>query len=135
LSSKRVPLARAYDAVCVFINDTLDKDNLDILYTNGVSAILLRCASFNHVDLVAAGKLGLFVAHVPVYSPKAVAEFAIALVQTLNRKTHRVFNIEGLIGTTLNGKTVGIVCVGRIGLATARIFNGFGCKMLAYDIS
>jgi D-lactate dehydrogenase len=142
LCSETASLARGYDAVCVFVNDTLDKDTLKILYANGVRAILLRCAGFNHVDLVAAGELGLFVAHVPAYSPEAVAEFAIALVQTLNRKTHRAFNrvreanfnIEGLIGTTLNGKTVGIVGVGRIGLATARIFNGFGCNMLAYDV-
>ncbi|OKL60720.1 hypothetical protein UA08_04454 [Talaromyces atroroseus] len=142
LSSETASLARGYDAVCIFVNDTLGKDTLTILHANGVRAILLRCAGFNHVDLVAAGELGLFVAHVPAYSPEAVAEFVIALVQTLNRKTHRAFNrvreanfnIEGLIGKKLNGKTVGIVGVGRIGLATARIFSGFGCKMLAYDV-
>lgn len=94
-----------------------------------------------HVDLASAEKLGLFVANVPAYSPEAVAEFAVALVQTLNRGTHRAynrvregnFNIEGLLGTTLHGQTVGIVGVGRIGLAAARIFHGFGCRLLAHD--
>ncbi|KAJ5948385.1 hypothetical protein N7466_001400 [Penicillium verhagenii] len=141
LSEETVPLANGCDAVCVFVNDTLDSRVLTSLTTQGVRAILLRCAGFNHVDLPTAEKLGLFVANVPAYSPEAVAEFAVALVQTLNRKTHRAynrvregnFNIEGLLGTTLHGKTVGIVGVGRIGLATARIFHGFGCKMLAHD--
>ncbi|KAJ5259594.1 hypothetical protein N7478_012575 [Penicillium angulare] len=141
LSEETVPLAHDCDAVCVFVNDTLDGRVLRALHSNGVRAILLRCAGYNHVDLATAEELGLFVANVPAYSPEAVAEFAIALVQTLNRKTHRAynrvregnFNIEGLLGTTLHGQTVGIVGVGRIGLATARIFHGFGCRLLAYD--
>ncbi|KAJ5450801.1 2-hydroxyacid dehydrogenase [Penicillium daleae] len=141
LSDETVPLAQASDAVCVFVNDTLDASVLHALHKGGVRAILLRCAGFNHVDLSTAEKLGLFVANVPAYSPEAVAEFAVTLVQTLNRKTHRAynrvregnFNIEGLLGTTLYGKTVGIVGVGRIGLAAARIFHGFGCRLIAYD--
>ena len=141
LSEETVPLAKGCDAVCVFVNDTLDEAVLRALHADGVRAILLRCAGFNHVDLATAEALGLFVANVPSYSPEAVAEFAVALVQTLNRKTHRAynrvregnFNIEGLLGTTLHGQTVGIVGVGRIGLAAARIFHGFGCRLLAHD--
>ncbi|KAJ5666594.1 hypothetical protein N7462_011003 [Penicillium macrosclerotiorum] len=141
LSEETVPLAKGADAVCVFVNDTLDARVLRALHADGVRAILLRCAGFNHVDLSAAEELGLFVANVPAYSPEAVAEFAVALIQTLNRKTHRAynrvregnFNIEGLLGTTLHGQTVGIVGVGRIGLAAARIFHGFGCRLLAHD--
>ncbi|CAG8107246.1 unnamed protein product [Penicillium salamii] len=141
LSQETVPLARGCDAICVFVNDTLDEAVLRALHAYGVRAILLRCAGFNHVHLPTAEALGLFVANVPAYSPEAVAEFAVALIQTLNRKTHRAynrvregnFNIEGLLGNTLHGKTVGIVGVGRIGLAAARIFNGFGCRLLAYD--
>lgn len=141
LSEETVPLAQGCDAICVFVNDTLDQLVLQALHTYGVRAILLRCAGFNHVHLPTAEALGLFVANVPAYSPEAVAEFAVALVQTLNRKTHRAynrvregnFNIEGLLGNTLHGKTVGIVGVGRIGLAAARIFHGFGCRLLAHD--
>ncbi|KAJ5205067.1 uncharacterized protein N7498_005946 [Penicillium cinerascens] len=141
LSEETVPLARGCHAVCVFVNDTLDASVLRALHAGGVRAVLLRCAGFNHVDLETAETLGLFVANVPAYSPEAVAEFAVALIQTLNRKTHRAynrvregnFNIEGLLGTTLHGKTVGIVGVGRIGLATARIFHGFGCRLIAHD--
>ncbi|KAJ5819006.1 hypothetical protein N7474_004597 [Penicillium riverlandense] len=141
LSSETVSLAQGCDAVCAFVNDTLDEPVLTTLHGYGIRAILLRCAGFNHVDLATAESLGLFVANVPAYSPEAVAEFAVALTQTLNRKTHRAynrvregnFNIEGLLGTTLHGKTVGIVGLGRIGMATARIFNGFGCRLLAHD--
>ncbi|KAJ5578789.1 uncharacterized protein N7459_007753 [Penicillium hispanicum] len=141
LSEETVPLAKECDAVCVFVNDTLDETVLRALHANGVRAVLLRCAGFNHVDLATAEALGLFVANVPAYSPEAVAEFAVALIQTLNRKTHRAynrvreanFNIEGLLGHTLYGQTVGIVGVGRIGLAAARIFHGFGCRLLAHD--
>jgi D-lactate dehydrogenase len=141
LSPDTVPLAKGADAVCVFVNDTLSEPVLEGLHATGVRAVLLRCAGFNNVDLAAAGRLGLFVANVPSYSPEAVAEFAVALLQTLNRKTHRAFNrvregnfsLDGLLGQTLHGKTVGVVGTGRIGLAFARIMHGFGCRLLAYD--
>ncbi|KAJ5994722.1 D-lactate dehydrogenase [Penicillium waksmanii] len=141
LTQETVSLASDSDAVCVFVNDTLDAPVLHALHASGVRAILLRCAGFNHVDLPTAESLNLFVANVPAYSPEAVAEFAVTLVQTLNRATHRAynrvregnFNIEGLLGSTLHGKTVGLIGVGRIGLATARIFQGFGCHILAHD--
>ncbi|KAB8074223.1 hypothetical protein BDV29DRAFT_173972 [Aspergillus leporis] len=141
LSSETVSLSQGSNAVCVFVNDQLDASVLKTLYANGVRVILLRCAGFNNVDLQVAEDLGFFVANVPSYSPEAVAEFAVALIQTLNRKTHRAynrvregnFNLEGFLGHTLYGKTVGIVGVGRIGLAFARILHGFGCKLLAHD--
>ncbi|KAE8379576.1 hypothetical protein BDV26DRAFT_259081 [Aspergillus bertholletiae] len=141
LSSETVSLAQDSDAVCVFVNDHLDAPVLQTLYTNGVRAILLRCAGFNNIDLRAAEDLGFFVANVPSYSPEAVAEFAVALIQTLNRKTHRAFNrvregnfnLEGFLGRTLHGKIVGIIGVGRIGMAFAKIMHGFGCKLLAHD--
>lgn len=93
------------------------------------------------MDLETASRLGMFVANVPSYSPEAVAEFAVALVQTLNRNTHRAYNrvreanfsLDGLLGRTLHGSTVGILGTGKIGVAFARIMQGFGCKLLAYD--
>ncbi|KAK4459418.1 hypothetical protein QBC42DRAFT_274438 [Cladorrhinum samala] len=102
---------------------------------------MLRCAGYNSVDLATAEKLALCVANVPSYSPEAVAEFAVALLQTLNRKTHRAynrvregnFNLMGLLGKTLHGKTVGIIGTGKIGVAVAKILRGFGCRLLAYD--
>ena len=141
LSEETVPLAKGSDAVCVFVNDILTARVLQGLYAGGVRAILLRCAGYNNVDLKEAEKLGMFVANVPSYSPEAVAEFAVALIQTLNRKTHRAynrvregnFNLDGLLGRTLHGKTVGIVGVGRIGLSLAKIMRGFGCKLVAFD--
>ncbi|KAL2827600.1 hypothetical protein BDW59DRAFT_56270 [Aspergillus cavernicola] len=141
LSAETVPLAADHSAICAFVNDTLDAPVLRTLHSTGVRAILLRCAGFNNVDLRVAEELGLFVAHVPSYSPEAVAEFTIALLQTLNRNIHRAynrvregnFNLEGFLGITLHGKTVGIIGVGRIGLALARIVRGFGCRLLASD--
>ncbi|MFD2835950.1 2-hydroxyacid dehydrogenase [Azotobacter vinelandii] len=102
---------------------------------------LLRCAGFNHIDLEAARSLGLFVARVPAYSPEAVAEHTIALILTLNRHTHRAYNrvregnfmLDGLLGFNLHGKTVGLIGTGQIGLATARILKGFGCRVLGHD--
>ncbi|KAH8890458.1 hypothetical protein GQ53DRAFT_747496 [Thozetella sp. PMI_491] len=141
LSKDTAALANGADAVCVFVNDTLDAAVLQSLHAGGVRAVLLRCAGYNNVDLKEAERLGLFVANVPSYSPEAVAEFAVALLQTLNRKMHRAynrvregnFNLDGLLGRTLYGKTVGVVGVGKIGFAMARIMRGFGCKVLAYD--
>ncbi|KAK3989915.1 d-lactate dehydrogenase [Cladorrhinum sp. PSN332] len=141
LSEETVPLAQGASAVCVFVNDILTEIVLKELQKIDVRAIMLRCAGYNSVDLVAAEKLSLSVANVPSYSPEAVAEFAVTLMQTLNRKTHRAYNrvregnfdLNGLLGKTLHGKTVGIVGTGKIGIATARILRGFGCRLLAYD--
>jgi D-lactate dehydrogenase len=134
-------LAKGCDAVCVFVNDQLDTPVLRDLHQLGVRAVLLRCAGYNNIDLPFAEELGLFVARVPAYSPEAVAEHAIALILTLNRKTHRAyarvregnFALDGLLGSNLYGKTVGIIGAGRIGLCTARIFHGFGCRVLVSD--
>jgi D-lactate dehydrogenase len=141
LSQETAPLAHGCDAVCVFVNDTLDAPVLEGLHKHGTRAVLLRCAGFNNIDLRMADALGLFVARVPAYSPEAVAEFTIALMLTLNRHTHRAYNrvregnfsLDGLLGFTMHGKTVGIVGTGKIGMAVAKILNGFGCRLLAYD--
>lgn len=136
-----VAAAEGCAAVCAFVNDRLDAAVLERLAQLGVSLVLLRCAGFNHVDLVAAQRLGLAVARVPEYSPHAVAEHALALLLTLIRKTHRAharvregnFELDGLLGFDLYGKTVGVVGTGRIGACVARIFRGLGCEVLAHD--
>lgn len=141
LEPATVALAQGFDAVCVFVNDVLDAQVLRALKAAGVGAVLLRCAGYNQVDLATARQLGLFVARVPAYSPEAVAEHTLALVMTLNRHTHRAYNrvrdgnfrLDGLLGFNLHGKTVGLVGTGQIGLATARIFRGFGCRVMGYD--
>lgn len=141
LSLASVALAQGCGAVCVFVNDVLDAAVLAALAGQGVRAVLLRCAGFNNLDAAAAARLGLFVARVPAYSPEAVAEFTLALVLTLNRNTHRAyarvregnFALDGLLGSNLHGKTVGLIGLGKIGLAAARIFHGFGCRVLGHD--
>ena len=141
LAPHTVALAETCDAVCAFVNDQLDAPVLEALHRLGVRALLMRCAGYNNVDVAAAQRLGMFVARVPAYSPEAVAEHTIALILTLNRHTHRAyarvregnFALEGLLGSNLHGKTAGIIGLGKIGLATARILNGFGCRVLAHD--
>ena len=129
-------------AVCVFVNDKLNAEVLEVLAAKGVKIIALRCAGFNNVDIEAAKKLGLKVCRVPAYSPEAVAEHAAAMLLTINRKTHKAYNrvreqnfaLNGLLGFNLHGKTIGVVGTGKIGKAFCNIMLGFGCKVLAYDI-
>ena len=134
-------LAAGYPVVCAFINDDLSATVLQQLAAGGTRLIALRSAGYNHVDLHAAQRLGLTVVRVPAYSPHAVAEHALALIMTLNRRTHRAFNrtregdfsLRGLTGFDLHGKTVGIIGAGQIGLTFARIMAGFGCHLLIND--
>jgi D-lactate dehydrogenase len=134
-------LAQGSSAVCAFVSDDLSAPVLQQLADLGVRLIALRSAGFNHVDRVAARDLGISVARVPLYSPHAVAEHTVALILTLNRKTHRAYNrvregnfaLEGLLGFDLHGKTAGIVGTGAIGTVLARILAGFGCRVLAFD--
>ena len=140
LNEDTVSLAAGFDAVCVFVNDTVNAKVVDQLYQLGVKAIVLRCAGFNNVDIKACqGKLRVF--RVPAYSPHAVAEHAMALLLTINRRTHKAyirtrdfnFSLQGLAGFDLYGKTVGIVGTGKIGRVFADICKGFGMNILAYD--
>ena len=131
------------DAVCAFVNDKLDAEVLESLAKKGVKYIALRCAGFNNVDLETAKRLGLRVCRVPAYSPEAVAEHAMAMILTLNRKTHKAYNrvreqnfaLNGLMGFNLYQKTIGVIGTGNIGTAFAKIAKGFGAKILAYDIT
>lgn len=128
-------------AVCVFVNDRLTAEVMEVLATRGVKIIALRCAGFNNVQLEAAKQLNIRVCRVPAYSPEAVAEHAVAMLLTLNRKTHKAYNrvreqnfsLNGLLGFNLHGKTVGVIGTGKIGKAFCKIMLGFGCKVLAYD--
>jgi D-lactate dehydrogenase len=135
-------LAKDSPAVCAFVNDQLSAPVLEQLAAGGTKFIALRSAGFNHVDLEAAARLGLRVARVPAYSPFAVAEHAVGMMLTLNRKYHKSFNrvrdgnfsLEQLLGFDMHGKTVGVVGTGQIGAVTAKILAGFGCNVLLYDV-
>lgn len=142
LNEQTVKLISVTDVVCVFVNDIVNESVIRQLAEKKVKIIALRCAGFNNVDLEAAKKMGIRVCRVPAYSPEAVAEHAIAMILTLNRKTHKAYNrvreqnfsLNGLLGFDLHGKTVGIIGTGNIGKAFAKIVKGFGCKVLAFDI-
>jgi len=141
LSAQTAVLARDAGAVCAFVNDELDAATLATLAGQGVKLVALRSAGFNNVDLAAARREGIAVARVPAYSPEAVAEHTVAMILALNRHIHRAYNrvrdgnfaLDGLLGFDLKGRTVGVVGTGRIGATLARIMQGFGCRVLAYD--
>lgn len=141
LTETSVLMANGSQAVCVFVNDILNRKVLMQLKKMGINKIILRCAGFNNVDLLAAKELAMFVVRVPAYSPEAVAEHTIALLLTLNRKLHKAYNrikdnnfsLTGLMGFNLFGKTIGLIGTGKIGLATAHILRGFKANVIAYD--
>ena len=142
LSEQTINLARDCNAVCAFVNDQLDAIVLNALKEMGIKIIAQRCAGFNNVDVVTASKNNMVVVRVPAYSPHAVAEHALALIMTLNRKTHKAYNrvregnfsLDRLTGFDLYGKTVGVIGTGKIGECFARIMHGLGCKVMAFDI-
>ena len=143
LDIKTAKYAAGYDAVCLFVNDTANSDVLWVLSMGGVKLIAMRCAGFDRVDTKAAQALGLSVARVPAYSPYAVAEYAIALLMSVNRKTHAAsqrvkmsnFSLDsGLLGFDIHGKTVGVMGTGKIGQILCKIISGFGVNLLAYDV-
>jgi len=142
LTRETAALAAGHEVACAFVNDRLDEPALQTLRQSGIRLVALRSAGYNHVDLGAASRLGLPVVRVPEYSPYAVAEHAVGLALSLNRKIHRAyarvrewnFSLDGLVGFDLHGKTVGIVGTGKIGRVAARIFHGFGCRVLVYDL-
>ncbi|PVG02683.1 hypothetical protein CPB86DRAFT_780091 [Serendipita vermifera] len=135
-------LAAGHEAVCIFVNDDASAEVLEILKEQGVKYIALRCAGFNNVDTNKARELGIQVARVPAYSPDAVAEFAVGMILTLSRKYHKAYHrvrdgnflLDGLLGKNINGRTVGLIGTGKIGLCAGKILaHGFGANVIAYD--
>lgn len=141
LNELTVSLAKGSDAVCVFVNDTVNGDIINRLAELKIGLIALRCAGFNNVDVKVANEKGIKVARVPAYSPHAVAEHALAMIMTLNRKTHKAYNrvreqdfsLNGLLGFDLYKKTVGVVGTGNIGAVFCQIMSGLGCRVIAFD--
>lgn len=141
LTEETAPSAKGFPVVCAFANDRLSAAVLELLAQGGTKLIALRSAGYNHVDLAAARELKLRVVRVPEYSPYAVAEHALALMLTLNRKTHKAYNrvregnfsLSGLVGFDFHGKVAGVIGVGRIGKALVRSLTGLGCRVLCYD--
>lgn len=142
LSAKTASYVTDSEAICAFVNADVSRKVLEVLAERGVKLVLMRCAGFNNVDLDAATELGIKVMRVPGYSPEAVAELAMALAMAVNRHIHKAYSrvrdnnfaLTGLVGVDFHGKTAGIVGTGKIGAAMARICNGFGMKVIAYDM-
>ena len=141
LSVDSAPLAAGCEAVCVFVNDTVDAAVLAILARQGTRLIATRSTGFNHIDAASAARCGIAVVRVADYSPHSVAEFAVGLLLAVNRKIARAsvrtregnFELDGLMGFDLHGKTVGVIGTGKIGVIFARIMAGFGCTVVGHD--
>lgn len=135
-------LAEGYDAVCLFVNDDACEAVVATLAEVGVRFIAMRCAGYDQVDLAAAKNRGLRVVRVPSYSPRSVAEHALALMMSLARNLRLTqlkvqsgnYTVDGLVGVELSGKTFGVVGTGQIGLAFIKLLQGFGGRVLAYDV-
>ncbi len=142
LTAQTAKLAGGHGAVCAFVNANIDNEVLSALKENNINVLLMRCAGYNNVDLKSAALLGIKVLRVPEYSPQAVAEHAIALAMAANRRVHKAYNrvrendfsLQGLVGLDFYGKTAGIIGTGKIGAAMINICNGFGMKVIAYDM-
>lgn len=142
LTKNTAELAHGYDAICAFVNSDIGTATVDILHQNNVRLILMRCAGFNNVDLQTVHKYGMRILRVPGYSPEAVAEHAMGLALTVNRRLHKSyikvrendFSLGSLMGFNFYQKTAGIIGTGKIGAAMARICHGFGMKVIAYDV-
>ena len=140
LSCKTIKLAEGYDGVIVFVNDNINEEVINKLNEMGIKLLLLRSAGYNNVDLYAA-KDKIKVYRVPAYSPESVAEYAMALLLTSIRRTHKAyirsrdfnFSLNGLVGFNLHNKTVGVIGTGKIGKAFINICKGFGMNILAFD--
>ena len=141
LSLETTDKAKGFDTICIFTGDDASSNVLEALYKNGVKFIVIRAAGYDNVDIKKAMELGIVIANVPEYSPYAIAEHAVALILALNRKIatvdkqmhNQIFTTGNLVGFDLNGKTVGIIGVGKIGAVFAKIMHGFGCHLLGYD--
>ncbi len=142
LNKETASLSASCDAVCVFVNDRLDRETIMILAEQNIKLIALRCAGFNNVDLEAAADYGIKIVRVPAYSPESIVEHTIALILTLNRKTHKAYNrvregnfsINNLMGFNIHAKKVGVIGTGKIGATFCNTIQGFGCKVMAYDV-
>ncbi|MBR1477774.1 MAG: 2-hydroxyacid dehydrogenase [Lachnospiraceae bacterium] len=142
LDARTASLAEGFDAVCAFVSADVGADTLAILSEKGVKSVLMRCAGYNNVDVEKAKELGITVKRVPGYSPEAVAEHAMALALAANRRLYKAYNkvrendfsLNGLMGVNFYGKTAGVVGTGKIGAAMCRICNGFGMRVIAYDM-
>lgn len=138
---KTASLAKGYETVCVFVNDNIQAPVLEKLKENGVKLVALRCSGFNNVDIKKAAELGISVVRVPAYSPYAIAEHALGLILSLNRKFHKAFTrvsdgnfaLDGLLGFDLHGKTIGVIGTGKIGQIFINLMRGFTTNILAYD--
>lgn len=143
LDAHTAALAQGFPAICCFVNDRATEEVIARLASGGTRLIAQRSTGYNNIDLVAAERYGVTVMRVSSYSPYAVAEFAVGLLQTLNRRIHRAYNrtrefnfrLAGLLGRDIHGSTVGVVGTGKIGAVFARIMSGFGCSLLGYDVT
>ena len=144
LNDENVHDVAGHDALLLRANCKADRKNLEIIKnTYGIEYVLTRTAGYNHIDLEAAKELGIRVAYVPIYSPNAISELAVALTMDLARHSLYAasrtatldFSIDGpMFSKEIRNSVVGIIGLGNIGLTTAKLFHGLGATIVGNDI-
>ncbi|MHA1992075.1 MAG: hydroxyacid dehydrogenase [Candidatus Hodarchaeales archaeon] len=140
LNQKNVKKFIDIDIASVFIYSSISKTVLKTL--ENLKFVATRSTGFDHIDLAECNNKNVLVSNVPYYGENTIAEHTFGLILALSRNIHKSyvrtqrndFSIDGLKGFDLQGRTLGIVGLGRIGMHVARIARGFGMKVLAYDV-
>ena len=107
----------------------------------GVKCVSTRTIGSDHIDLEAARELGILVCNAN-YAPDSVADFTIMMMLMCLRQYKQAFwrgyvndfALAGLEGRNLSAMTVGVMGTGRIGHRVIQDLQGFGCRILAYDV-
>lgn len=135
----QVQIDRAKDADVIMIANMPLKGEV-IRACKNLKFINVAFTGVDHVDLAAAKEMGVKVSNASGYSTQSVAELALGMMLSLLRNVPQVEERcragktkDGLVGTELRGKTVGIVGAGAIGQNTGRLCKAFGCKVIAYN--
>ena len=135
----QVQIDRAQDADVIMIANMPLKGEV-IRACKNLKFINVAFTGVDHVDLAAAKEMGVKVSNASGYSTQSVAELALGMMLSLLRNVPQVEERcragktkDGLVGTELRGKTVGIVGAGAIGQNTGRLCKAFGCKVIAYN--
>ena len=141
LDEDKIALIKGANSLVCTVRDKLNAKVLEEISNHKIKLIQMMALNCNNVDIEAAKKFGIQISYCPFYTPESIAEHAFALLLTINRHIHRAYNrvregnfeLDGLLGMDLHGKTIGILGFGKVGRVVARIALGFGMKVLAFD--
>lgn len=142
LTPETAALAKGSDSVVVYQQLDYTPETLKALAEAGVTNMSLRNVGTDNIDFETAKALDFNISNVPVYSPNAIAEHAAIQVAALlsqakvmeNKVQKRDLRWEPTIRREVRDQVVGVVGTGHIGRVFLEIMQGFGAKVVAYDV-